>query len=222
MLRTYGTLAAFLRNMLGWRLPERRAAASAAASATAVEGSRLALLRLQLGAIASDYVSSGSNAAAAAGVAPLSGGCAQGGGSDSGGGHALSAAGRRASSDFGGGAPWLEPQCVAFLTINENLHNLIPCVPVLLGAGGLATDFSGRPLAERRLVEGRADILYSANDLIHVQLLELVRDAAARASGGGEAGGPAPAGGGAACDVLASVLFAGRPPAEEPLQHDAA
>jgi hypothetical protein len=64
-----------------------------------------------------------------------------------------------------------EPQCVAFICINENLPNMIPSVPVILGAGGNAHDFAGNELADRKLSEGRTSILYAANDGIAMNIL---------------------------------------------------
>jgi hypothetical protein len=72
---------------------------------------------------------------------------------------------------------WLEPQCGGFLAVNENLANMVPCVPVVLGAGGLALDFAGGRLEERRLGQGRCSVLYAANEGIARALLEHVRGA---------------------------------------------
>jgi hypothetical protein len=59
---------------------------------------------------------------------------------------------------------WFESQGAGFIVINENLANLIPAVPIVIGAGGIAVDFDGHPLAERRLVDGRVNVLYAANE----------------------------------------------------------
>ncbi|GBF97508.1 hypothetical protein Rsub_10431 [Raphidocelis subcapitata] len=69
---------------------------------------------------------------------------------------------------------WLEPQWGAFVCVNENLANMLPAVPLVLGAGGAATDLRGAPLAARRLVEGRASVAYAGNAALHAQLLALV------------------------------------------------
>ncbi|GAX80200.1 hypothetical protein CEUSTIGMA_g7638.t1 [Chlamydomonas eustigma] len=69
---------------------------------------------------------------------------------------------------------WLEAQCSGFLVVNENLHNLIPAVPIILGAGGIATDFEGVPLLNRRLSAGRCSVLYASNERIHKDLLLLI------------------------------------------------
>jgi cytochrome oxidase Cu insertion factor (SCO1/SenC/PrrC family) len=45
-----------------------------------------------------------------------------------------------------GARPWIESQGGAFVVVNENLANLVPAVPLVLGAGGCAVDFAGRPL----------------------------------------------------------------------------
>jgi hypothetical protein len=58
---------------------------------------------------------------------------------------------------------WLESQGGAFIVVNENLPNLIPSVVVIAGAGGLSVDFEGRPLASRRLGEGRTSVVHAAN-----------------------------------------------------------
>jgi hypothetical protein len=73
---------------------------------------------------------------------------------------------------------WLESQGGAFVVVNENLFNLIPAVPVILGAGGLAVDFEGRPLAERRLTDGRTSIVYAANAALCERVLGLIAEAA--------------------------------------------
>jgi hypothetical protein len=77
-----------------------------------------------------------------------------------------------------GGPLWLEPQCGGFLAVNENLANMVPCIPVVLGAGGLALDFAGGRLEERRLAAGRCSVLYAANEGLARALLEHVQGAA--------------------------------------------
>lgn len=69
---------------------------------------------------------------------------------------------------------WVESQGGAYLVVNENQANLIPSVPMVLGAGGLAVDFAGRPLAERRLAAGRTNVLFAANDAVCDQVLALI------------------------------------------------
>lgn len=81
----------------------------------------------------------------------------------------------------GAGGAWLESQGGGFVVVNENLFNLIPAVPVILGAGGLAVDFEGRPLAERRLTDGRTSIVYAANAALCRRLLTLIAEAQRRA-----------------------------------------
>lgn len=80
-----------------------------------------------------------------------------------------------------GARPWIESQGAAFVVVNENLANLIPAVPLVRGAGGCAVDFDGRPLAERRLLAGRASVVHAANPAMRDRLLAIVR--AARADG---------------------------------------
>jgi hypothetical protein len=77
-----------------------------------------------------------------------------------------------------GARPWLEAQGGAFVVVNENLANLLPALPVIAGAGGCAVDFSGRPLAARRLADGRTSIVLAANEALRDRVLELVAAAA--------------------------------------------
>lgn len=165
MLRTYGNLAAFLRNMLGWRLGDPPAGAPSVSRRTS---------KLLLDAIVSDYLNTSGTSnlttALSVGSPPLAlsmeqcGPLLSSGHLDSGGRFHSSASGRFHSSNSGrrtgcllsnpstammDNSVWIEPQCAAFITINENLPNLLPCVPILLGAGGIATDFSGKPLQVR-------------------------------------------------------------------------
>jgi hypothetical protein len=76
-----------------------------------------------------------------------------------------------------GTRPWIESQGGAFVVVNENLANLIPAVPLVLGAGGCAVDFDGRPLAERRLRDGRTSVIHAANPTVRDRLLAIVRAA---------------------------------------------
>jgi fructose-1,6-bisphosphatase/inositol monophosphatase family enzyme len=69
---------------------------------------------------------------------------------------------------------WLESQGAAFIVINENMFNLIPAVPIILGAGGCCVDFDGRPLRERKIVEGRTSVAYAANELLCEKVLGLI------------------------------------------------
>ena len=78
-----------------------------------------------------------------------------------------------------GERPWIESQGGGFVVVNENLANLLPAVPLILGAGGCAVDFEGRPLAARRLADGRTSILLAANEVLRDRLLALVATAAA-------------------------------------------
>ena len=79
------------------------------------------------------------------------------------------------------GRPWIESQGSGFVVVNENLANLVPAVPLLRGAGGCSTDFDGRPLAARRLADGRCSVLHAANEVVRDRLLALI--AAARGDG---------------------------------------
>jgi len=78
-------------------------------------------------------------------------------------------------------APWLESQGAAFVVVNENLANLIPSIPIIAGAGGLSVDFHGRPLGERRLLDGRSSVVHAANPTVRDAVLHLVRSARAAA-----------------------------------------
>lgn len=67
-----------------------------------------------------------------------------------------------------------ESQGGAYIVINENLPNMIPCVPVVLAAGGIATDFEGNPLAGRKLSQGRGNIVYAANSEMYRQVMDVI------------------------------------------------
>ena len=69
---------------------------------------------------------------------------------------------------------WIEAQCTAFVVVNENLPNLIPVVPLLVGCGAICTDFEGKDLLKRKLVEGRTSVAYSANLSIHKSIMAIV------------------------------------------------
>ena len=88
-----------------------------------------------------------------------------------------------------GDGVWLEPQLGAFVCVNENFPNLLPAVPLVLGAGGIATDLSGAPLAARRLGEGRADVVYAGNATLHAAVAALVRRCRCEAAGALDGGG---------------------------------
>jgi len=77
---------------------------------------------------------------------------------------------------------WLESQGAAFVVVNENLPNLIPAVALMAGAGGVSTDFDGRPLAHRRLRDGRTSIVHAANQALSRRVLSLVAAARGRAA----------------------------------------
>ncbi|KAI8463135.1 MAG: hypothetical protein J3K34DRAFT_527240 [Monoraphidium minutum] len=102
-------------------------------------------------------------------------------GGGGGGGERPGAAPPGGGGDDEGGALWLEPQCGAFVVVNENLANLIPAVPLVLGAGGAAADLRGAPLAPRRLADGRASIAYAGNAALLGAVLDLARRAAEEA-----------------------------------------
>lgn len=76
------------------------------------------------------------------------------------------------------GRPWVESQGGAFVVVNENLANLVPAVPLIRGAGGCSVDFAGRPLAGRRLADGRTSVIHAANDVLRERLLAVVGAAA--------------------------------------------
>lgn len=78
-----------------------------------------------------------------------------------------------------GERPWMESQGAAFVVVNENMANLIPAIPVVAGAGGLSVDFDGRPLRERKLIDGRSSVVHAASAPMRDAVMRLV--AAARA-----------------------------------------
>ena len=67
-----------------------------------------------------------------------------------------------------------EPQCAAFVALNENLPNMLPAVPLIIGAGGTAIDFDGKQLRDRKLTDGRTSIIYAANPSIERSLMGLL------------------------------------------------
>ena len=71
----------------------------------------------------------------------------------------------------------MESQGAAFVVVNENLANLIPSLPIVAGAGGLSVDFDGRPLAARRLVDGRSSVIHAANPAMRDAILRIVAEA---------------------------------------------
>ena len=73
-----------------------------------------------------------------------------------------------------GDPPWMESQGAGMVVVNENLANLIPAVPIVAGAAGLSCDFDGRPIAERRLIDGRCSVIHAANAPLRERLLEVV------------------------------------------------
>jgi len=73
--------------------------------------------------------------------------------------------------------PWVESQGGGFVVVNENLANLVPAVPLVVGAGGCAVDFAGAPLAARRLVDGRTSVVYAANEVLLQALVSHVQAA---------------------------------------------
>jgi len=64
-----------------------------------------------------------------------------------------------------------------FVALNESLPNLIPAVPIVLGAGGLALDFEGNPLKDRKLTALRTDIIYIANEALREQVMPFIEKA---------------------------------------------
>jgi hypothetical protein len=79
-----------------------------------------------------------------------------------------------ASGTSQGSELWLEPQAGVYLVVNENAPNMVPCVPVVLGAGGCAVDFEGQPLLGRRLAAGRLSVAYAGNEQLLGQVMALV------------------------------------------------
>jgi hypothetical protein len=165
VLRSYGNLGALLRQCLGWRIGRAATSPSVTRHATS----------LLLEHAVQDFISAESNLAASASLSRTSL-------------ASVTSAASRASAVtttssnvqrplLVDSCVWLEAQCAGFLALNENAANMVPAVLVMLGAGAIATDFGGAPLEGRRLAAGRADVLYSANELIHAQLLAIVADA---------------------------------------------
>jgi len=76
-----------------------------------------------------------------------------------------------------GDPPWMESQGAGMVVVNENLANLIPAVPIVAGAAGLSCDFDGRPIAERRLIDGRCSVIHAANAPLRERLLGVVAGA---------------------------------------------
>jgi hypothetical protein len=74
---------------------------------------------------------------------------------------------------------WYESQGGAFLVVNENLPNLLPCLPMIEGAGGMAIDFDGQPLRQRKLSAGRTSIAYVANDSMRDAIAGIILQAQA-------------------------------------------
>jgi hypothetical protein len=64
-----------------------------------------------------------------------------------------------------------------FVALNESLPNLIPAVPIIIGAGGIALDFEGNPLQERKLTAPRTNIIYIANQALKEQVMPLIEKA---------------------------------------------
>jgi hypothetical protein len=73
-----------------------------------------------------------------------------------------------------GAPPWMESQGAGFVVVNENMANLIPAMPIVAGAGGLSVDFDGRPMAQRRLTDGRCSVVHAANAALRDALMQLV------------------------------------------------
>jgi hypothetical protein len=69
---------------------------------------------------------------------------------------------------------WIESQGAGFIAINENMFNLIPAVPIIIGAGGRCIDFDGSPLRERKILDGRTSIAYAANESLCADILRLI------------------------------------------------
>lgn len=78
-----------------------------------------------------------------------------------------------------GEPPWRESQGAGFVVVNENLANLVPAIPIVAAAGGVSVDFAGRPLRERKLVDGRSNVIHAANPALRDALLGLVTKAVA-------------------------------------------
>jgi len=67
-----------------------------------------------------------------------------------------------------------------FITINENLPSIIPCLPIILGARGIARTFDGTPIEDIPLCnapQGRLNMYYAANKHIDAQTQTLITKA---------------------------------------------
>jgi hypothetical protein len=80
-----------------------------------------------------------------------------------------------------GARPWMESQGGGFVVVNENLANIIPAIPIVAGAGGFSIDFDGRPMRDRRLLDGRCSVVHAANLSMRDALIGVVTAARADA-----------------------------------------
>ncbi|MDO8509313.1 MAG: hypothetical protein Q7S27_06560 [Nanoarchaeota archaeon] len=68
----------------------------------------------------------------------------------------------------------LEPQGVGRVILNNHLGNAIPTYSILIGAGASIVDFSGRDIGERKINEGRTNMICAANPGIERKILDLI------------------------------------------------
>ncbi len=68
----------------------------------------------------------------------------------------------------------LEPQGCARISFNNHLGNAVPVYSVYKGAGGSVVDFSGYDIGERKISEGRTNMVFSANKTVEEKLLKLI------------------------------------------------
>ena len=77
---------------------------------------------------------------------------------------------------MGFGSESFESQGVAHVTLNEDMGNLIPLYWINNGAGGYSVDFEGRDLGDRKLTDGRPDVILAANRVIKDKLVGLLSE----------------------------------------------
>jgi len=68
----------------------------------------------------------------------------------------------------------LEPQGYSRISFNNHLGNAVPVYSVYKGAGGSVVDFSGIDIGERKLYEGRTNMVFAANKTVEEKLLALI------------------------------------------------
>jgi hypothetical protein len=70
-----------------------------------------------------------------------------------------------------------ESQGGAFIALNENPWNMIPCMIINEAAGGISTDLGGKSLADRTLKDSRTHVMHAANQELHKKVMQCVLQA---------------------------------------------